>query len=215
MIEAFRVVQDQTRSYSYDATKNAEEAAYLESVLEFTKPRDLYADWHRLIATSFRYPLPVQPAYQARFTPPYYNRNALYCSKESVTALYEHAYHFLRQRVHLKGAAPETGLRTIFSLSVEERDIEDISGRPDIARIMDRQDYSASHDDIRKNPAIKVVGYPSCRDPGHRLSFAALEIASLGKAIGDEKLIEFYFEPARRTIRWIEYGLDIDWETVV
>lgn len=215
MIEAFRVVQDQTRSYSYDATGNAEEASYLESVLELTKPRALYEDWHRLISTPFRYPLPVQPSYQARFTPPYYHRNALYCSKESLTALYEHAYHFLRQRVHLEGAVPETGLRTIFSLFVDEGDVSDLGGRPDIARIMERQDYSASHDYVRKNPAVKVIGYPSCRDPERGMNFAALEIASLGRALGDEKLIEFHFEPVHKIVRWIEYNLSIDWETVV
>lgn len=214
MIVGYRVVQDQTRSYSFDATKSAEEAAYLESVLELTKPRDFYAEWHRLVAAPFRYPLPVQPAYQARFTPPYYTRNALYCSRESATALYEHAYHFLWQRVHLKVAVPETGLRTIFSLFIESKDIEDVTPHPDIGRIMDRSNYSASHDYIRTNPQVKALGYPSCRDPQRRMNYAAMEIASLGKNIGEEKLIEFYFEPARGNIRWIESNLDIDWKAV-
>ena len=214
MIEAYRVVQDQTRRHSYDVTANPEEAAYLESVLELTKPKDAYAEWHRLIAAPFRYPLPVQPAYQARFTPPQYNRNALYCSKEPVTTLYEHAYHFLRQRVDRKGLVPETGLRTILSLFVKETDIEDISDTPGIGRIMDRVSCSASHDYIRSRPAVKVIAYPSCRDPEGRMNYAALEITSLGKSVGEEKLIEFYFEPARKTIRWIEYTLDIAWRTV-
>ncbi len=214
MIEAYRVIQDQTHNYSYDATESAEEAAYLESILELSKPREIYAQWHRLIAAPFRYPLPVQPAYKARFTPPYYTRNALYCSKESVTALYEHAFHFLRQRVHLEGAATETGLRTIFSLFVEEQDVDDISGHPDITRITARNDYSASHDYIRKNPNAKVIGYPSSREPSRRMSFAVLEIASLGKKVGEERPMSFYFDPATKTIRWIEYTLDIDWKTV-
>ncbi|MEK9146427.1 MAG: RES family NAD+ phosphorylase [Elusimicrobiota bacterium] len=213
MIETCRVVQDQTRSHSYDVTTNAEEAAYLESVLELTKPKGVYGEWHRLIAAPFRYPLPVQPAYQARFTPPQYDRNALYCSKESVTALYEHAYHFLRQRIDSKGLVPETGLRTILSLFVEESDIEDIGNDPNIGCIMDRKDYSASHDYIRRHPEVKVIGYPSCRDPQRRMNYAVLEIASVGKTIGEEKLIEFYFEPVHKTIRWIEYNLEIDWKT--
>lgn len=216
MIKAYRVVQDQTRGYSYDATTSAGEAAYLESVLELTKPKGDYPGWHILIAAPFRYQLPVQPAYQARFTPAHGTRNALYCSRESVTALHEHAFHFLRQRVDRKGLVAETGLRTIFSLFVEERDIEDISRHPDIGRIMDPNDhsYAASHDYIRKNPKVKVVGYPSRRDPQRRMNYAALEIASLGKDIGEEKLIEFHFEPVQKAIRWIEYNLDIDWKTV-
>lgn len=214
MIEAYRVVQHQLLSYSYEATGNADEAAYLESVLEFTKPKVVYADWHRLIGAPFRYSLPVQPMYQARFSPPYSNRNALYCSEEPGTALYEHAYHFLKQRVHLAGAVPETDTRTIFSLFIKKTDIEDIRRRKDIARITDRQDYTASHEFIRKNPALKVVAYPSCRDPERGRNFAAFEIASLGKEIGKEQVLSFYFDPERASIRWIDYTLDIDWKVV-
>ena len=216
MTKAYRVVQDQARNYSYDATKNAEEAAYLESVLELTKPKETYSQWHRLIAAPFRYSLPVQPAYQARFTPPYFDRNALYCSEKTETALHEHAYHFLKQRVHLKGAVVETGMRTIFSLSVDEASVTDISNRPDIARITDRRDYSASHAYIQGNPKIEAIKYPSCRDPKRQPNFAILDINLLGKKIGNERTMSIYFDPAQQLIRWFEDGhnLDIGWKTV-
>lgn len=214
MIEAFRIVEDQRRSYSYEVTTSAEEAAYLDAALEVTKPPPLYEKWHRLIATPFRYKLPVPPPVQARFRPPYAKRNVLYASRETITSLYEHAFYFLRQRIDKPGIVAETGQRTIFSLYVNDEDVTDISGRKGISRIMDRSDYEPSHAFILGRSEIKIVGYPSCRDPEKRMNYAALEIESLGKEIGEEKAIEFYFDPSRKSIRWLGFNLEIDWAVV-
>lgn len=214
MIEAYRVVEDQRRSYSYEATADAEQASYLDLVLEESKPPLLYSEWHVLIAAPFRYPLPVRPAYEARFKPPYSGRNVLYCSRATLTALHEHAFHFLRQRVGREGTAPETGQRTIFSVFVKEDDVTDISGHPEIRRIMDRVQYAPSHEYIRRHSEVKVISYPSCRDPGRGMNYAARDIESLGKDIGEKKTIEFYFDPRSVSIRWIGHELDIDWATV-
>ncbi len=213
MIQAFRIIEDQSRIYSYLATTSTENAEYIETLLEETKPLIQWNGYHRLIAAPFRYPLPAAPRYQARFRPPYYNRNLLYCSGNQETALYEHTYHFLRERIHLK-TMKEPGQRTIFSLFLHPGDVRDIRTHPNIAAIMNRTNYEESHRYIQNNPDTKILCYPSCRDPQNRENYAVFEITSLGKNIETEKRLSFYFDAAARSIRWLDINLLIAWETV-
>lgn len=214
MTEAFRVVEHQSRLYPFRAARSAEKAAYLASLLEATKPQQPYAEWHPLIATPFRYPLPVQPKYAARFRPPYGLRNVLYCSREPIAALYEHAYHFLKERMHLADLR-ESGQRTIFSLFiVDDALIADVRERSDVAAIMARDSYDASHEFVKSVPDAQAILYPSCRDPERRANYAALDITALHGDIGEERTLSFYFDQPGGSLFWTDAALKIPWQDV-
>ena len=212
MIEVCRI-ESQPSLYAEEATSSYEKALYLESILEETKPPLPATGWPPLVATPFRYPLPVAPAYQARFRPPFFSKNVLYAARELRTALYEHAYHYLLERVHLK-ALRETGQRTAFSLFIVSRNITDLHGDPEIQKIMDRRDYRPSHAYIEAHPAIEVLLYPSCRDPRQGDNFAIFDVHCLAKNIGAQQTLSFYFEPAGPSILWMDSGLRITWTEV-
>ena len=72
MIDVFRVIEDQASVYGYKATEDQEEAIQLEVLIELTKPKLNFSEWDTLIATQFRYPLPVGESYSARFRPPFF-----------------------------------------------------------------------------------------------------------------------------------------------
>jgi hypothetical protein len=213
LIEVCRIVESQSRLYAEQATSSYEKALYLESILEETKPKLPAEGWHPLIATPFRYPLPVSPSYQARFRPPFFSKNVLYASRDLRTILYEHAYHFLRERVHLK-AIRESGQRTAFTLFISSTHITDLHKHPDIRRIMDRRDYAPSHAYIQEHPEAEVLLYPSCRDPQAGDNYAVLDVLSLAKHIGSQETISYYFEPDQPSIVWMDYGLRIAWKQV-
>lgn len=211
MIEAYRIVENQSQLYGFRSTKSAKKAAYVDFLLEATKPQMPYQEWHRLIATPFRYPLPSP--HQARFRPPYFQKNVLYCSQNLMTTLYEHAYHFMKERMHLEDVR-ESGQRTAFSLFIEDSAVTDIHEHPKIAAIMARDDYAASHEFIKARLEIRVICYPSCRDPKHGPNYAALDIMALGKEIGDERALSFYFDQAEQSVYWTDMGLKIFWNDV-
>lgn len=217
MIEAFRIVESHSQIYSYHATSSEENAKYLELLLEETKPLLPSGGWHILIASPFRYPLPVPPKYQARFRPPFYPKNVFYCSQKIPTALHEHAYHFLKERIHLDGIK-EAGQRTLFSLFLHDEDITDIREHPNINAIMNKRDYAESHRYIESNPDTKALCYPSCRDPGREPNYAVFEISSLEKGIGAEKLMSFYYDQTALSITWKvtwdDLNLRISWKDV-
>ena len=181
MIEAYRIVEDQTRQYAYKVTGTVTKAEALESALENNKPILSYEEWDILIAAPFRYSMPVQPEYMARFRPPYFRKNLLYCAEHKVTALYEYAYYLLKQRAHLPGIKQKTETRTIFSLYIDPKDIADLAKNGDakIDDLTDRHNYSASHDFAKSHPNIKVLRYSSCRDPEKRFNYAVFEINSI------------------------------------
>jgi len=213
LIEACRIVESQSRLYAEQATSSYEKALYLESILEDTKPKLPAKGWRPLIATPFRYPVPITPGYQARFRPPFFAKNVLYASRELRTTLYEHAYHFLRERIHLNGIR-ETGLRTAFTLFITSPRVTDLRKHKALPKIMDRRDYAASHAFIQTHPDSKVILYPSCRDPRHGDNFAVLDIHCLARHIGKQETLSFYFEPDSSSLVWMESGLRISWQEI-
>jgi hypothetical protein len=214
LTEVYRVVESQSQLYAQQATSSSDKAAYLESVLESTKPKRHDHDWHKLIATPFRYPPPVPAENAARFRPPFYSRNVFYASGHYLTTLYEHGFHFLRQCIHLRGAVRESGLRTLFSMFIVSEEIADIRGQSGIQSIMDRRDYSASHAFILKNPEVRVLLYPSCRDSKKGDNYAVFDIHCLAKDIGTEGVIAYSFDPLKSSLYWIKLGLSIEWKQV-
>ena len=209
MIEVARIVEHQADLSSYRATQNEERAVQLELLIEITKPKNIYIEWHPLIATPFRYN-PPHPT--ARFRPPY-GKNVFYGSLLEETALYEHAFHFMRQRKHLE-ITPETGVRTLFLVDADETQARKIRQEQDYPALIDKNDYAYSHQFIKKNPRATFLLYPSCRDPLQRENAAILDIQHLAKNPKWEASIKFFYDNKMAKLTWIDYQLQITWQQV-
>lgn len=208
-MELVRIVEHQASLSSYRATQNEDRAVQLELLIEITKPKNHFVEWHPLIATPFRYN-PPHP--QARFRPPY-GKNIFYSSLLEETALYEHAFHFMRERMHLN-VESETGIRTIFITEAIEKNITDIKNTANFTTIINKNDYSASHQFIKNNPDAAFILYPSCRDPEQRDNAAILDIKLLSKNPKWEAAIKFFYDNTLQKITWLDYRLHIDWAQV-
>lgn len=218
MIEVHRIVEDQAKLTSYRATQDVEKAVQLEILIDKTKPTMRYNGWHNLVATPFRYDLPVLPQFQARFRPPYFNKNVFYAAPLVETALYEYSYHFMRQRVHLqtekRRVKNEAGTRTEFSVNADNSSAMRIHQQKNITAILDKSDYSASHDFLRKNPNANFIICPSVRDPRHRDNVAILDISVLSRKINGEHQLNFFYDYKKKTVTWINKNLAITWNDV-
>lgn len=210
MIEIVRIVEHQATLSSYRATQNEERALQLELLIEATKPKNAHLEWHTLIATPFRYS-PPHP--QARFRPSY-RKNVFYGSLIEETALYEHAFHFMKERMHLK-IKTDTGIRTIFFVDADDKHAMQIKNHPDFLTMIDKYDYAASHQFIISNPHTTFILYPSCRDPKQRDNAAILDIHHLAKNPKWESSIKFFYDNKLKQITWLDYQLHIQWKEVV
>ena len=206
MIELVRIVEHQADLSSYRATQDEERALQLELLIEVTKPRIFNSGWHPLIATPFRYS-PPHP--QARFRPPY-GKNVFYGSYIEETALYEHAFHFMKQRMHLSIGA-ETGIRTLFFVDADNDDSVQIKNDSNCSVIIDKNNYAASHHYVSSNPDVTFIIYPSCRDPLQRDNAAVLNVNQLNKNPKWESAIKFFYDNVKRQITWLDYQLHIQW----
>lgn len=209
MIELVRIVEHQAALSSYRATQDEEKAVLLELLIETTKPKNLYSDWHPLIATPFRYTPPLK---QARFRAPY-GKNVFYGSLIEETALYEHAFHFMKERMHLK-VKTDTGVRTIFFVNADNKHSIQLKDDANFSIIMNKSDYSASHQFVISNPNANFIIYPSCRDPHYRDNAAVLDIKYLEKNPKWESSIKFFYDNQKKQISWLDYHLHINWSQV-
>lgn len=209
MIELVRIVEQQATLSSYKATQNEARALQLELLIEMTKPNSDLSQWHALIATPFRYS-PPHP--QARFRPPY-GRNVFYGALLEETALYEHAYYFMKQRMHLK-MTTQTGMRTIFFVAANDTDAFLIKQSELCAQITDKNDYAMSQQFVMTHPEITFIIYPSCRDPKARDNVAILDIHHLAKNPNWESAIKFFYDNKQQQITWLDYHLHIPWQAV-
>jgi len=213
----YRVVEDQASLNSYRATQDEETAVQLEILIELTKPRRQFNEWHNLVATPFRYPLPVNSPYQARFRPPFFQKNVFYAAGILETSLYEYSYHFMRQRVHLmvkkKRKKNETGTRTGFSVNTDDTGFVDIRNHPNITAIMDKGDYTGSHQFIKDN-ALDYLIYPSARDPLHRDSIAIFDVHKIEKNPATEHVLNFFYDYGKKEVLWLREDLRVEWSVV-
>lgn len=209
MIEIVRIVEHQATLSSYRATQNEERALQLELLIEATKPRHHYAGWHPLIATPFRYH-PPHP--QARFRPPY-GKNIFYGSLIEETALYEHAFHFMKQRMHLN-IATETGMRTIFFVDADNKKAVYVKSEKNLSAIINKNDYTVSHQYVTYYPNVTFIVYPSCRDPQQRDNTAILDINHLMKNPKWESSVKFFYDNSSKQITWLDYNIHIKWSQV-
>lgn len=209
MIELVRIVEHQSTLSSYRATQNEERAIQLELLIEMTKPKNNYQLWHPLMATPFRYN-PPHP--QARFRPTY-GKNVFYGSLLEETALYEHAFHFMKQRIHLK-IKTDTGVRTIFFVDADNSGSVVIKNHPRCSEMMNKNDYEFSHQFVKDNTETTFIIYPSCRDPKQRENVAVLDINHLSKNPKWESSIKFFYNNQIQQINWLDYNLHINWKEV-
>lgn len=159
-----RIVENQAKMVTHELTDTQEEFEFIESLIDGTKPPLNREGWHHLIATPFRYELPVKPEYQARFKPPFSNFLVFYGSCELRTAAYEYGLHWLRERIHLNGLSQVPASRTYFTVGFRDSQILDITSHVKIKKIMDRTSYAASHEYITTVPNPSSIRYPSARD---------------------------------------------------
>lgn len=209
MIELARIVEHQASLASYRATQDEDRAVQLELLIEATKPANPYLEWHTLIATPFRY---APPHPEARFRPAY-GKNIFYGSCVEETALYEHAYHFMKQRRHLN-LQTETGVRSIFAINADDQAALHIQNHKNMSAIIDKNDYTASHEFMKDNADTTFIIYPSCRDPQHRDNAAVLDIQHLDKNPPWEKAIKFFYDNEAKKLLWMDYKLHITWAQV-
>lgn len=210
MIELVRIIENQSTLSSYRATQNEERAIQLELLIEMTKPVDKQQAWHPLIATPFRNTPP--PHTQARFRPSY-GKNVFYGALLEETALYEHAFHFMKQRMHLK-IKTDTGVRTIFFVEANDSGSVKIKHHSTCSQIINKNDYSASHQFVADNTQTTFIIYPSCRDPKQRENAAVLDINHLAKNPKWESSIKFFYDNQKQQINWLDYKLHITWKEV-
>lgn len=208
MIELTRIVEHQAALSSYRATQNEERALQLELVIEQTKPGNKCTEWHPLISTPFRYNPPHK---EARFRPSY-GKNVFYGSVIEETALYEHAFHFMKERIHLP-IETQTGIRTIFFVDADDSESVDVKTDTNFSAIINKNDYSASHTFMTSHHQTFII-YPSCRDPIQRNNAAVLNIECLAKNPKWESSIKFFYDNTQKVISWLDYGLHINWQQV-
>jgi hypothetical protein len=120
---------------------------FLEGFIEGGKPPYPGKDgYHFLLQSPFRYSLPVDAKYAARFKPPLFDRNVFYGSINSLTACFECAYHFMRVRLHLINYEMGPVSRTCFSVQFEDPFCIDLREIDVGEKILSHTDYTPSHD---------------------------------------------------------------------
>ena len=195
-----RIVEDQASHTSVRTiTDTQEEYEFIETLIEGTKPEIELTEHHYLIRTQFRYPLPVAPEYAARFRPPFFHRNVFYGCFERITACYEAAFHWLRERVHVPGLSQTPEPRTHFEVEFNDPNAIDICRHQNIAQIMAKNDYSHSHRFIEDSPQASSIIYPSCREPKHQNCAAVFEVGTLGQRPLSMENLFFIYNSATRS----------------
>jgi len=195
-----RIVEDQaSHTPTRTITDTQEEYDFIESLIEESKPAIPDTNHHYLIRTQFRYPLPVLPKYAARFRPPHFHRNVFYGSFERLTSFYEAAYHWLRERIHVKGLSITPEPRTHFTVEFDDPKATNICKHRDISKIMDRKDYTRSHEFILENPHVSSIIYPSCRDPKNGNCAAVFDLMTLEERLDSTEPLYFTYDTNTKT----------------
>jgi hypothetical protein len=195
----WRIAEEQAASSlqnSVDADEG--EIDFLEGLVAETKPEKvlerkfIQMGYHYLVYSQFRYPPPVPSQYQARFKPPFHGNNVFYGSIETATSMHEYAYHWMRQRLHLKKLKRKAEPRTLFAVDLSDDHITDLTKHPNLANIMAKTDYSASHAFVKANRCSSIL-YPSIRHQGG-LNVAVNDIGLLGKQPCRQENIRLTFD---------------------
>ncbi len=177
----WRVYTPTNLQYAAD-TLSADEFDFLESEINRSKTSRSVGTWDMWIKSPFDFPLPVAANYSARFLPSGFHRNAFYSALSPPTSVFETAYHHLQMR---KASRAEFSFRweerRIFSVGFDAHDAADLRQDPEVRRLMDGKDYSASQHWARDHPDVPSILYPSARDPQERTCVCIYEISRLDK----------------------------------
>jgi hypothetical protein len=79
--------------------------------------------------------------------------------------------------------------RTHFTLRFSDGRCLDITHHPKVKKIMDKNDYTASHDFVKKQKKLSSILYPSCRDPQKGLCVVTFSPQTLAKKIHTERTL--------------------------
>ena len=105
----------------------------------------------------------------------------------------------MKERMHLP-IHSQTGTRTLFFVDADNTNSLDIKNNNNYASMINKNDYSASHDFINSNQHVTFILYPSCRDPHQRGNAAILKIDHLVKNPKWESAINFFYDNAQQQI---------------
>jgi len=189
----------------------------LEEYVYETKPESALEKQFRrqgysvLVYTQFLYPVPVPPDKAARFRPAYHPKNVFYGAIEIETSFYETAYYFMKERILFKKPTSSAEPKTVFEVGFKDSKAQMIHGLPNIAAIMDRNDYSASHA-YTKATVCNSIYYPSARRAEGNC-IAAYEIEVLDKEPSKQMGVRFTFDGKKQACKvdtdsgeiWIEW----------
>lgn len=183
----FRIVEDQSNRSSYDFSYSKEKIEFLEDFIDDGKPSyPNITGYHYLLQTPFRYSLPVDGRYAARFKPPFFDRNVFYGSMTSCTACFECAYHFMKMRLHLIDYEISPVSRTCFSVHFEDAASIDLRDQRPGYGVLRPDDYAKSHEfswrylSKKSGENFHSVFYPSIRHEGGE-NIANFDITKLAK----------------------------------
>ena len=197
-----RCVESQAHAPLRLLTDTQDEYEFLESFVEDSKPAYLGLDgYDLLVQTPFRYKLPVPNRFAARFRPGFFHKNVFYASKKRDTSLYEASYYFLRQRHYIEGLSQTPEPRTLFVAGVNLKGAADLRSHPEIEKIMDRNDYGASHHYMEANRDTEVLLYPSCRCPNRGTNVAVFKIGRLEKKPTSQETLTFVYDSGKKAVR--------------
>lgn len=161
---------------------SAAESDFIEEAINLSKPARAAGGWDPWIKSPFDFPLPVGANYGARFLPPGYPRNAFYAAYSPATAVYETAFRFWQMRkASTAKLSSRWEERRIFSVAFDAKDALDLTKHPEIERIMDRSDYTLSHEWARNSQDKPSILYPSARAPSRGACACVYDIQKLGQ----------------------------------
>ena len=101
--------------------------------------------------------------------------------------------------MHVKGLSQEAQRRTYFEVKYNDPNCTDIRSHRNIKKIMDRNNYSASHDFVLKNPDVSSICYPSCRDPQRGDCFAIFDIRTLDPQVIRTKSLNLIYNGSKKS----------------
>lgn len=198
-LQAWRVVEDQTRSSTRSLVDTTKEHAILENILEENKPKlPTYGDeaafkgLHYLLFTPFRYPpLTSGSRFGGRF-----ERNLFYASMELTTAITEKAFHRLKLLLASEGDIGNKAIAyTAFKVNFNIHSCIDLSKKPfndykaQISSPISYIHSQALGKDLRLNGVHACVSYSArCKNNGKNVNVFS------PKAFGDNQELEKTFK---------------------
>lgn len=198
-VEAWRMVEDQTRSSTRSLIDTTKEHEVLENILEKNKPKfTLYGDeaafkgLHYLLFTPFRYP----PLTNGSRFGGQFERNLFYASIDLTTAITEKAFYRLKLLLDGEGNIGNKAIAyTAFKINFNIHSCIDLTKKPfsdykeQISSPISHKDSQVLGKDLRENDVIACISSSArCKNDGKNVNVFS------PKAFGDNREIEKTFK---------------------